>query len=188
MRRYKRSRYSLPEPRIETTTALVNSRQPIWRLLTHPHFVRVSALRAMTGFFNPKQVPFGNSQRVRKIRFALYGEAHPEIVRVTASDTSDQRNHCRGRDRQCGEPLSSSAYLRRVSTRPIRRSRHPRRSKAFPSPVGLCLVTVPALVVHCQERIRPGGPDAPTGVSVHRDFRSASHLGGYGTLLTSRRY
>jgi hypothetical protein len=27
------------------------------------------------------------------IHFALYGEADPEIVRVTASDTSDQRNH-----------------------------------------------------------------------------------------------
>jgi hypothetical protein len=33
-----------------------------------------------------------------------------------------------------------------------------------------------------------GHPDAPTGVPGHRDFRSASHLGGYGTLLISRRY
>jgi hypothetical protein len=31
-----------------------------------------------------------------------------------ASDTSDQRNHCRGRDRQCGEPRFPSAYLRKV--------------------------------------------------------------------------
>jgi hypothetical protein len=27
------------------------------------------------------------------IHFALYDEAHPEIVRITASDTSDQKNH-----------------------------------------------------------------------------------------------
>jgi hypothetical protein len=29
---------------------------------------------------------------------------------------------------------------------------------------------------------RAGWPDAPTGVSDHRGFRIASHLGGYGTL------
>jgi hypothetical protein len=63
-----------------------------------------------------------------------------------------------------------------------------RRSKAFPSLVGLGLATAPALVVHCQETSGQGSPDAPTGVSGHRGFRSASHLGGYGTLLTSRRY
>jgi hypothetical protein len=57
-----------------------------------------------------------------------------------------------------------------------------RRFKVFPSLVGLGLATVPALVVHFQERIGLGGR-APTGVSDHRDFRSASHLGGYGTLL-----
>jgi hypothetical protein len=28
------------------------------------------------------------------------------VVRLTASDTSDQKNHSRGWDRQCGEPLT----------------------------------------------------------------------------------
>ena len=61
--------------------------------------------------------------------------------------------------------------------RPIRRSCHPRRSTAFPSLVRLSLPTVPALVVHFQDRIRLGGPDAPTGVSVHRDFHTYSPVG-----------
>src|ERR1700738_300690 len=37
---------------------------------------------------------------------ALYGEAHPEDVRVTASGyIGSEEPLCRGRDRQCGEPL-----------------------------------------------------------------------------------
>jgi hypothetical protein len=55
----------------------------------HPHFVRVSALRAMIGFFNPKQVYVRKPANVcgngGVIHFALYGEAHPKNVRVTAS-------------------------------------------------------------------------------------------------------
>ena len=92
-----------------------------------------------------------------RIRFALYGEADPEIVRITASDTSDQRNHLgSGRDRRCGEPRLSSAYLRKVGDKTDPTICHPRRFKAFPSPVRLGLATVPALVVHFQERIRSG--------------------------------
>jgi hypothetical protein len=94
-----------------------------------------------------------------------------------------------GRDRQCGEPRFPSAYLRKSVT--DRSDDHVplRRFKAFPSLVGLGLATVPALVVHCQEGIRSGcNPDTPTGVSDHRDFRSASQLGGYGTLSIARRY
>jgi hypothetical protein len=85
-----------------------------------------------------------------------------------------------GRDRQRDEPLLISACLRRVSARPIRRSHHPRRSKAFPSLVGLGLSTVPALVVHCQESSRPRGPrvrpvSQSTGVSA-----STPYTGGRG--------
>jgi hypothetical protein len=32
------------------------------------------------------------------------GEAIRKVVRLTASETSDQKDHSRGRDRQCGEP------------------------------------------------------------------------------------
>ena len=113
----------------------------------------------------------------------------PEAVRVMASDTSDQRNQLEsGRDRQCGEPrLSPLLICAKLATRPIRRSATLRRSKAFPSFVRLCLAT--ASVVHFQERVQGrADPDAPTGVSDHRDFRSASHLGGYQTLIWSRRY
>jgi class 3 adenylate cyclase len=42
--------------------------------------------------------------------------------------------------------LLRSAYLRWVPARPIRRSRHPRRSKAFPSLARLDLATVPTWV------------------------------------------
>lgn len=86
-------------------------------------------------------------------------------------------------------PVSPLLVCAGLLTGLIRRSCRPRRFKAFPSLVELGLSTVLALVVSCQEVIRSrGDPDAPTGVSDHRDFRSASHLGGYGTLLMSRRY
>jgi hypothetical protein len=62
---------------------------------THPHFVRVSALRATSGIDHLGRFPFGNQPAVNLvvdvcgngevIHFALYGEAHPENVRVTAS-------------------------------------------------------------------------------------------------------
>jgi hypothetical protein len=85
----------------------------------------VSALRATAGF--PRRVPidfwsvtinhqhYGNvCGNGRVIHFALYRRSALEIVRTTASDTSDQRDHYHGRDRQCGKPRSSSAFLRRV--------------------------------------------------------------------------
>jgi hypothetical protein len=72
----------------------------------------------------------------------------PGIVRVMVSDTSDQRDHYCGRDRQCGEPRLSSAYLRKVGDKTDPTICTLRRFKAFPSLVRPGLATVPALVVH----------------------------------------
>jgi hypothetical protein len=58
-----------------------------------------------------------HSQRVRKRlsdTLRPLRRSDPEVVRITASETSDQRNHCGGRDRQCGEPRLPSACLREV--------------------------------------------------------------------------
>jgi hypothetical protein len=53
-------------------------------------------------------------------------------------------------------PVYPLLICAKLATRPIRRSATLRRFKAFPSLVRLGLATVPALVVHFQERIRPG--------------------------------
>jgi hypothetical protein len=53
-------------------------------------------------------------------------------------------------------PVSPLLVCAKLATGPIRRSATLRRSKVFPSLVRLCLATAPALVVHCQERIRSG--------------------------------
>ena len=53
-------------------------------------------------------------------------------------------------------PVYPLLVCAKLATRPIRRSATLRRSKAFPSLDGLGLATVPALVVHFQERIRQG--------------------------------
>jgi hypothetical protein len=66
---------------------------------THPHFVRVSALRATTGFDRDRiifrsETSNDPSQRVRKRlsdTLRPLRRSDPEFVRVTASDTSDQR-------------------------------------------------------------------------------------------------
>ena len=84
-----------------------------------------------------------------------------------------------------------SACLRWVQARPIRRSRHPRRSKGFPSLARLGLATAPALVVwfeectgllvRCSDRCPspPGFPRVPLQrrSRVRNDAGMSWHLG-----------
>ena len=100
------------------------------------------------------------------------------IVRITASETSDQRNHLVVGTGSAVSPVSPLLVCAGLPARPIRRSCHPRRFTAFPSLVGLGLATVPALVVHFQERIRPGRPGC---------FRPVSQATGFPQCLTPRR-
>lgn len=68
-------------------------------------------------------------------------------------------------------PLSS-ACLRRVSARPVRRSCYPRRPKAFPSLAGFDLR--PAQLRSFIAKSEPGDwPDAPIDVPTHREFPQA---------------
>jgi hypothetical protein len=54
-----------------------------------------------------------------------------------------------------------------------------RRSKVFPSLAGSRLSTAPCLGRHSLDPVTRGS----TGVSVHRDFRSAPQSGSYGALV-----
>jgi hypothetical protein len=76
-----------------------------------------------------------------------------------------------GRDRQCGEPPISLCLSARGlgSTDPTIASL--RRSKAFPSLVGLGLSTVPAFGRSVPGVLPTAWVEGPTGVPVHRGFR-----------------
>jgi hypothetical protein len=106
-----------------------------------------------------------------------------------ASDTSDQRNH----SSWSGRAVRFAPVTLCLSAQGLQHDRsddhatpdglkHFRLSQAWISDRARFGRSLPG--VHQAK----GGPDAPTGVSGHRGFRSASHLGGYGTLLISRRY
>jgi hypothetical protein len=66
--------------------------------------------------FNSDMFPFGSQQSPTLAvnvcgngggyTSPFTGEVIQTVVRLTASDTSDQKDHSRGRDRQCGEPLN----------------------------------------------------------------------------------
>jgi hypothetical protein len=101
-------------------------------------------------------------------------------LRLTAS----AQHRTRGTTSVVGTGSAVRPYpllLRGVSARPIRRSRHPRRSKVFPSLARLGLATLPAWVVLFQECTGPMS-DAPTDVPGHRDFRECPCNGDRGVV------
>ena len=74
-----------------------------------------------------------------------------------ASDTSDQRNHWEVVGTGSAvSPVYPLLICARVGGKTDPTICHLQRFKAFPSLVRLGLATVPALVVHFQEGIRPG--------------------------------
>jgi hypothetical protein len=152
------------------------------RSRTRPHFVRARPSGVVWIFDRHYPLichhgPIGYVRLRLRRRFAPSRQSSP-VVRITASETSDQRSHLRGRDGQCGSPPLLSACLRRVSARPIRRSRHPRRSKAFPSLVRLGLATGACLGRLFPRVNRTDWSNAPTGVSAHRGSRECPCNGG----------
>jgi hypothetical protein len=102
---------------------------------THPHFVRVSALRACNVFPNHKANRFPILRLWWRVHFAASGRVHRSAYCGIGYIGPEGPVRWSGRVVRFA-PLSS-ACLRRVSARPVRRSRHPRRSKAFPSLAGL---------------------------------------------------
>jgi hypothetical protein len=83
-----------------------------------------------------------------------------------------------GRDRQCGEPLLISACLREVGDETDPAISSLRRSKAFPSLVGLGLPTLPASVVHFQEKESRPQVRTLRPVSQSTGFSTRTHLFG----------
>jgi hypothetical protein len=93
------------------------------------------------------------------------------VVRVTASETSDQRSHLRGRDGQCGSPplpllVCAGSRLDRSDDRATLDG--PKLSLATGACLGRLLPRVD----------RTDWSDAPTGVSAHRRSREYPCNGG----------
>ena len=149
---------------------------------TAPHFVR-SRWPLLRSGHGPRLMvdPADPYPAVAAVsaHFARRGKARLDHLRPAEVGTSDQRNHARGRDGRCGSPSYPLLVRARLAVDRSDDRTSLRRSKVFPSLAGSRLATAPCCGRHSLDPVTRGS----TGVSVHRDFRSAPQPGSYGALI-----